>query len=284
VAEPLIRNIGDTARWVATYRARENGRRNALFRDRFASRLADERGERIAAAAPNVAGSDWPFIVRTYLFDRLIEDEVQRGADAVLNLAAGLDARPYRMTLPETLKWTEVDLLEMLTYKAEVLAHERPVCALERVPLDLAKVAERRELFARVARAATRTLILCEGLLVYLSSEEVGSLAEDLAGAPGSKCWATDLASPGLMQMMQRRVGEMVRQGGAPFKFAPPEGPAFFERYGWKSTHVESLFETAARLKRLPWPIRLLSFLPQGEGPDRIWSGVCRFEPMASAR
>jgi methyltransferase (TIGR00027 family) len=284
VAEPLIRNISDTARWVATYRAHENKRPDALFRDRFASRLADERGERIAAATPNLAGGDWPFIVRTYLFDRLIEDEVQRGADAVLNLAAGLDARPYRMNLPATLTWIEVDLPEILAYKAEVLSNERSVCALERVPLDLTKVTERRELFARVARAATRVLILCEGLLAYLSADEVGALAEDLAAAPGSKCWATDLASPGLMQMMQRSMGEMVRQGGAPFKFAPPEGPAFFERHGWKSTHVESLFETAARLKRLPLMLRLLSLLPQGKGPNRIWAGVCRFEPIASAR
>jgi methyltransferase (TIGR00027 family) len=285
VTEPLIRNISDTARWVATYRARESERPNALFRDRFASRLADEHGQRIANSIPDVAGGDWPFVVRTYLFDRLIEDEVQRGADAVLNLAAGLDARPYRMTLPATLKWTEVDLPEMLDYKAAILANERPVCALERVTLDLAQVAERRELFARVARAATRTVILCEGLLVYLSAEEAGSLAEDLAAVPGAKCWAADIPSPGLLRMMLRsRGGEMVRQAGAPFKFAPPEGPAFFERYGWKPTAVESLFETAARLNRLPLSIRLLSLLPQRKGPDRIWSGVCRFEPIASGR
>jgi methyltransferase (TIGR00027 family) len=284
VTEPLIRNISDTARWVATYRARESERPNALFHDRFAGRLADERGERIAAATPNVAGSDWPFIVRTYLFDQLIADEVQRGADVVLNLAAGLDARPYRMPLPATLKWIEVDLPEMLEYKAGVLASERPVCALERVPLDLANVAERRELFTRISRTATRTHVLCEWLLIYLSADEVGSLAEDLGAPPGSKCWAVDLASPGLLQMMQGNIAEMVRQGGAPFKFAPPEGPAFFERYGWKSTSVESLQETAARLKRLPLSIRFLSLLPQGKGPDRIWSGVCRFEPIASAR
>jgi methyltransferase (TIGR00027 family) len=283
VAEPLIRNISDTARWVAAYRARESKRPDALFHDQFASRLADERGERIAAATPNMAGSDWPFIVRTYLFDRLIADEVRRGADVVLNLAAGLDARPYRMPLPATLKWIEVDLPEMLEYKAEVLAGERPVCALERVPLDLAKAAERRELFTRISRAATRTLVLSEGLLIYLSAEEVGALAEDLASPPGSKCWAADLASPGLLQMMQGNIAEMVRQGGAPFKFAPPEGPAFFERYGWKPTSVESLRETAARLKRLPWLMRLVSLLPERKGPDRIWAGVCRFEPIPSA-
>ena len=80
MTEPLIRNISDTARWVATYRAQETERPNALFRDPFAKRLAGERGEQIAAAMPNVAGSDWPFVIRTYLFDRFITSEIARGA------------------------------------------------------------------------------------------------------------------------------------------------------------------------------------------------------------
>ena len=42
-----IRNVSDTAVWVAMYRARENDRPNGLFRDPFARRLAGERGEQI---------------------------------------------------------------------------------------------------------------------------------------------------------------------------------------------------------------------------------------------
>src|SRR5207247_3617279 len=115
--EPLIRNISDTARWVATYRARETARPNALFHDPFAKRLAGERGEQIAAAMPNVSGTDWPFVIRTYLFDRYIAAAIERGVDTVLNLAAGLDARPYRMALPASLTWIEVDLPGLLSYK-----------------------------------------------------------------------------------------------------------------------------------------------------------------------
>ena len=147
MTEPLIRNISDTARWVATYRARETDRPDALFRDPFARRLAGERGEQIAAAMPNVAGTDWPFVMRTALFDRFIAGEVERGVDTVLNLAAGLDARPYRMALPASLTWIEVDLPDLLAYKSEVLAADRPVCRLERVPLNLSDVAARRALF-----------------------------------------------------------------------------------------------------------------------------------------
>ena len=50
--EPLIRDISDTARWMAVYRARESERPDAVFTDPFARRLAGERGEQIANAMP----------------------------------------------------------------------------------------------------------------------------------------------------------------------------------------------------------------------------------------
>ena len=276
MTEPLIRNITDTARWVATYRARETERSTALFRDPFARRRAGERGEQIAAATPNVAGSDWPFVIRTYLFDRLITSELARGVDTVVNLAAGLDARPYRMTLPPSLTWIEVDLPELLAYKSEALAGERPGCVLERVPLDLANAAERRALFDRIAVRGKRALVVSEGLLIYLDEEQVAALARDLAGPSTFDRWLVDIASPGLLQMMQRRgMGAMVTQAGAPYKFAPAEGPGFFERYGWTPLQVDSLFDAAAQAGRLPFIMRLMSFLPQPKGPRRVWSGVC---------
>jgi O-methyltransferase involved in polyketide biosynthesis len=64
--------------------------------------------------------------MRTYLFDRFIARQVRGGIDLVINLAAGLDARPCRMDLPEELRWVEIDLPQMVSYKTEILAGERP--------------------------------------------------------------------------------------------------------------------------------------------------------------
>src|SRR6185295_9995673 len=111
---------------------------------------------------------------------------------------------------------------------------ERPGCVLERVPLDLANAAERRALFDRIAVRGKKALVVSEGLLIYLDEEQVAALARDLAGPSTFDRWLIDIASPGLLQMMQRRgMGAMVTQAGAPYKFAPAEGPGFFERYGW---------------------------------------------------
>src|SRR5439155_3493141 len=151
------------------------------------------KGEEIAAAVPFSNRHEWSFTTRTYLFDQFITEQVQQGADMVVNLAAGLDARPYRMALPPSLQWVEVDLPELLAYKQEVLAGEKPVCVLERVPLDLAQVDTRRELFERLGGRARQALVVTEGLLVYLTAEEDGALARDLAAPAGFRRWVIDL-------------------------------------------------------------------------------------------
>ena len=127
--EPLIRNISDTARWVAVYRARETERPDALFKDPFARKLAGERGEEIARSMPFAERYAWPYVARTINFDRIINEQIRQGADMVINLAAGLDARPYRMELPSQLQWVEVDLAPLTDYKEEILAGETPAAS-----------------------------------------------------------------------------------------------------------------------------------------------------------
>src|SRR5476649_1588659 len=223
--EPLIRDVSDTARWMEVYRARESEREDAVFRDPFARALAGERGERIAAALKFGDENAWSFVARTYLFDRFITRLVQHGADMIVNLAAGLDTRPYRMALPPSLRWVEVDLPEILDDKEEILGDARPVCELERVRLDLSNEDGRRGVFADLGRRAKHVLVIAEGLVVYLMPDAVASLARDLAAPPSFQHLALDLASPGLIEMMKESVGSELSEAGAPFLFAPTEGP-----------------------------------------------------------
>jgi methyltransferase (TIGR00027 family) len=273
---PLIRNVSDTARWVAVYRARETERPDALFRDPLARRLAGERGEQIAKSKPLGGDSDWSMVTRTCLGDDLIYEQIQQGVDRVINLAAGLDARPYRMQLPPALKWIEVDLPEILAYKEEILRDEKPLCSLERICLDLSNARARRDLFAELGSRSKNALIITEGLLIYLNREDVAGLAKDLAAPPSFQSWILDIASPGLLRMLSKRMARQLT-AAAPFKFAPPEGPNFFIPYGWNPADVRSFLKNAARLKRLPLLLRIAAFLPETERSrrDRPWSGMC---------
>ncbi len=283
--EPLIRNISDTALWAAVFRARENDRPDAVFRDPFARRLAGVRGEQIIEAMPSSKKQTWAWIARTYLFDQFICEQVAQGVDMVVNLAAGVDARPYRLELPAALKWVEVDLPDLLQYKQEILRDEKPVCSLERVSLDLSDKAARRELFDRLGRQAQRVLILSEGLLIYLTADEVGSLAEDLARPSSFQRWVLDLVSPGLLRIIQRELQQPLEKADAPLKFGPKEGPLFFTPHGWKPLDVRSIIKAAARIKRLSLWMRFLAMLPEssGEQGSRPWSGICLFDKRSAA-
>src|SRR5678816_2335488 len=71
-SDPLVRDISDTARWVAYYRAQETDRPDPHFRDPFARQLAGERGEKIAKAHTFGDKNAWSFTARTVLFDEFI--------------------------------------------------------------------------------------------------------------------------------------------------------------------------------------------------------------------
>src|SRR5512140_1591814 len=190
-----INHVSDTARWVAVYRAMETERPDAIFSDPYARRLAGAHGEEIVRTMRRGRSAAWSMIVRTAVFDEMILAEIANNRiDCVLNLAAGLDTRAFRLDLPSGLRWIDVDFADILDYKWDVLRHEKPRCRYETAPTDLTDGDARRALFARVANDQDRVLVVAEGLLIYLRPEDVAALATDLHGQPAFFSWIIDLA------------------------------------------------------------------------------------------
>jgi methyltransferase (TIGR00027 family) len=279
-----IQNVSDTARWVAVYRAMETARRDAIFRDPFAERLAGERGHQIVSEMKRGRQMAWAMIVRTAVFDEMIMDRVRNhGVDTVINLAAGLDTRAWRLPLPPTLQWFDIDLPAMTEYKATAMRGETPKCRYEAIAADLANSAERDDVLRRVAGVARTALVVSEGLLVYLGDDQVASLAQTLHVQPSIKWWITDLANPMLLQIMTRMWGKSVEAGSAPFRFAPADSAAFFAPLGWREIEFRSGKDEARRLKRemkLRWLWRLLAYLnrPSRRKAMQKRSGYALFE------
>jgi methyltransferase (TIGR00027 family) len=280
IMKSFIRNISDTARWVTIFRAEESERPDAVFHDPFARKLAGELGEKIANKVTFSKKNSWSFVARTYLFDEYITRQVEQGYDMIINLAAGLDARPYRMNLPLSLKWVDVDLPGILDYKNSILKNEKPVCVLRSIQLDLADGNARLEFFRQLNDECKKALVVTEGLLIYLSYEQAGSLSTDLSSQKHFQRWAFDLQSPGLLAMAQKEMGDALKDSNAAFQFAPKEGEAFFLQYGWRWLESKSKLKTAAALKRLSDEMMEFAAYPEPEGPkgDFPWSGVCLFE------
>lgn len=269
-----IENISDTARWVAYYRAMEMQRPDAIFKDPYAARLAGSAGESIVDTMASGRQMAWAMIVRTKILDEIILDAVKsRGADLVVNLAAGLDARPWRMDLPSSLRWVDVDLPGILNYKTQTLAAEQPRCRYEAVTMDLRDRAERQALFAQLGRDSRRALVVSEGLLVYLDADQVTALSTDLAAVASFHWWLFDLGNPWVLKMMKRMWGKTVTAGDAEFKFAPAEGPDYFAPQGWRPATVRSIGIEARRLDRemkVPFIWKLLMPLMPGRTKEQV--------------
>jgi methyltransferase (TIGR00027 family) len=260
----MITHISDTARWVAIYRAMETERPDAIFRDPFARRLAGAKGEEIVATIKRGRQMAWSMIVRTAVFDEIILARVAAGADLVVNLAAGLDTRPWRMALPPSLRWVDVDLPDILGYKTEALRGEKTACRYEAVAADLTDAAARAALFKRLGSESRQALVVTEGLLIYLTAGQVEALARDLHAAARFRWWLIDIASPRLLKWMLRTWGKNVKAGNAPFLFAPAEGTGFFRPHGWREAEFHGAREEAHRLKRemsMMWLWRFLGRL-----------------------
>ena len=266
------------ARLLAAHRARETERRDAVFRDPWARPLLGAVDPPLARVLSGGNASEWLFTARTYIFDRLIAREVAAGADLVINLAAGLDARPYRLALPSSLRWVDVDLPEILEYKAGVLSAATPSCDVTFRAVDLANPDARRGVFRDLARSARRVLIVSESLLIHLMSSDVRQLAADLAAPPSVQRWITDLVSLPLMETLIEETGDIVRAAGAPYVFAPREGPRFLDGGDWRLIGARSLLQAAMKLERLPLALRMVGLLSEGElAPHRAWAGACLF-------
>ncbi|HEY9303153.1 MAG TPA: SAM-dependent methyltransferase [Mycobacterium sp.] len=269
-----ITHVSDTARWTALHRATESARADALFRDPLAERLAGEHGRAIVASVPRSTRNGWWLIARTKIIDDVITTAIADGCDRVLNLAAGLDTRPYRLDLPSEFPWIEADLPQLLAEKTQLLADQTPRCRLTRTAVDLADPAERDTFFDQALDGATKALVLTEGLLMYLEDRDVVALSAGIS-RPEVTWWMLDFAGPGLKKMMNKKMAGMLQN--APFKFAPENGLAYFEDLGWRTLDVQPLMAAANRFRRLPMFMRPALWTPQ---PDprhpgrRAWSAT----------
>lgn len=270
----VVTHVSDTARWTALHRATESSRPDALFSDPLAERLAGDHGRAIVAAVPRRTRNGWWLVARTKIIDDVIADSIANGCDRVLNLAAGYDTRPYRLDLPADFTWVEADLPKLQAEKTQLLADEVPRCRLTRAAVDLSDPQARDAFLDEALNGAKSALVLTEGLTMYLEDSDVVALSEAFK-RPQVAWWMLDFAGPGLKRLINKKMAGMLQN--APFKFAPDNGLAFFEDLGWRTVHVESLFDGAYRFHRLPSVMRPLAWLPK---PDprrpgtRAWSAA----------
>jgi methyltransferase (TIGR00027 family) len=270
-----IKDTFDTACLIAYYRALASERPDARIHDPYARLLAGERGAEIMQAIPLGEAGMWAILMRTSVYDDIIVRLIKhRAIDTIINLGAGLDTRPYRLSLPASFCWIDADRSEVLAYKKEKLAHASPVCEYIQIPLNITDDQARKAFFAQIDCENRQILVLTEGLLAYLAAEQVASIAIDLREQPAIRWWLTEFISPATLERDNKAWNTMVGEE-AQIRFAPAGGLAFFQLYGWHVAEFRYFVQEALRLRfplRKKWLARLFSlFLPRR--PDVSYSG-----------
>ena len=204
------------------------------------------------------------------LFDNLIADLLKRESiDTVINLAAGLDSRPFRLDLPRNLRWVEIDLPEIVTHKEPILSGETPRCTREVRAENLADANQRRRTFAELNSRSAKVLVLSEGLLAYLTPEQVAELAADLHAQPRFQYWMVEVISPKVLEFVRRKFGKHLDAAGARMHFAPPDWRGFYQANGWNVADFKSISETAYQFRREPFLMKALRIIG---APFPAWS------------
>jgi methyltransferase (TIGR00027 family) len=176
-------------------RAHETTTGCPLFSDPFAELFLDaatERGwqqpppymvERIRSIGGYAAS-------RTKWFDEFFIAAGANGIDQAVILAAGLDARGWRLPWVDGTELYEIDQPKVLEYKSSTLAEHGVVPSAERheVPMDL-RFDWPKALRQAGFDASQPTAWLAEGLLMYLPGEAQDRLFEQITelSAPGSR-------------------------------------------------------------------------------------------------
>jgi len=269
--------LGLTAILVTGARATESARPDRLFDDPLARAFV----EAASAASPTIAqaltqGAPDEAVnrarrdavaVRTRFCDDYLLAAARSGCRQVVLLAAGFDARAFRLSWPEGVRLWELDMPEVFAFKERLLTDRgaRPGCERIVIPVDL------REAWPATLRDAgfdpgTPTAWLIEGLLMYLDEGE-RDLLLDRVGA---------LSSPGSRIALDHRSGffspptvgtdDAARESSAarfaalaaaaPSDASLTEPAEWLGRHGWRAEVDEPASILARHGRAVPAPLQ----------------------------
>ncbi|MFH9657372.1 class I SAM-dependent methyltransferase [Streptomyces sp. NPDC017248] len=251
-------DISYTAQWTAAARALESERTDALFRDDYARPLAEPRGFELLDRYQGAAVSDFIAVRTRYMDDALTGVLGRTGIRQVVLLANGMDVRTHRLDWPEGATVYEVDHGALLDEKQARLAS---LAAEPRVPMVPVRADLAGDWLEALKSAgfdpAQRTLWVAEGLVFFLTEEQVGRLLDTVAGACPAESWLiVDMTSATLLRHpMTQPFLRSLREDGTPWQFGTDDPEEFLDGHGWAVRDLKQPGEPGAGAGRWPYAV-----------------------------
>ncbi|MEV4128956.1 class I SAM-dependent methyltransferase [Nocardia sp. NPDC049707] len=251
-------SVGSTAMFVAAARALAGRQPGALAVDPLAEVFVRAAGGEWVALLDGELpghplsqpgfGQDFQQhqLARTKYFDDYFRAATAAGLRQVVILAAGLDARAYRLSWPDGTVLFELDRPQVLEFKRETLsAHgDKPRADRREVPVDL-RADWPAALRAHGFDPARPTAWLAEGLLIYLTADAQDRLFETIDSLSASGSWAAveqlDQLPAEAVAAMTERSDNNARTEWFSLIYNDPrtDTAEWFAAHGWTADRIE---------------------------------------------
>lgn len=156
-------------------RAAYSKKSNAKFRDDKAVEIVAHMNYDFSLAEKDAMMSKG-VIARTILLDRMVGDFIRENPKGtVVNIACGMDTRVYRLKTPPSVRWYNLDLPETIEVRRRFLTENGRISMIAKSAMDESWAEE-------IEEPEGRTLVILEGLVMYLSKEDVKQILSIVSG------------------------------------------------------------------------------------------------------
>jgi methyltransferase (TIGR00027 family) len=255
------RPVSRTAYYCAGTRMLDALRPDPLVGDRYAERFMGDEGKAVFKDFSDLSVPIGAHQVRCYLIDELVRARLAEMPNLLVVLVgAGFDSRAFRLTGG---RWIEIDDRGVIERKEAIAPSEGCPNRLERIAIDF----ERESLAEKLAPFATDrpTVVICEGLTMYLEPREVEALAAALKASFPRHWLIADLMTKPFADRYAQKMSRALAAVGTGFRGLEDKPLARLQRLGYRQSYGESLLARSIAMKRVPIPSivgRLLWMLP----------------------
>jgi methyltransferase (TIGR00027 family) len=232
-------------------------RSDPLVNDVYAERFMGEEGKSVFEQFRHMAVPIGAHQVRCYLIDELVRARLAADVNVrVVLVGAGFDSRAFRL---QGGRWVEIDEKAVIERKEAVAPAATCPNPLERVSIDFA-----RELLAeKLAPYATDTptVVICEGVSMYLEPQQVEALAAALRTAFPRHRLFVDVMNRRFAVRYAREMSEVLASIGTGFRGLEDDPLGRLEHLGYRCRSSDSVVARALALKRVPMPSFMAYFL-----------------------
>jgi methyltransferase (TIGR00027 family) len=252
-----MKPVSRTAYYCCGVRALDAASPGPICGDRFAERFMTPEAWALfepfrALLAPNASN-----VARARIIDDLLRTTLQSRPDAgVVIIGAGFDSRAFRLPAG---RWVELDEPALIALKeAELPAGSAPN-PLTRVAIEF----DREPLEPALApfRHLSNPIVVLEGVLTYLSADQVRALLRAVRTTFTSPTIICDLRTPAFNRRYGGKIGKLLQDLGAPYGRLQRDEVELIQEAGFHLTLRKSVIGRAAELGMLRIPRWLLSTL-----------------------